>query len=93
VPVDVIYCEMDLRYLVPLLRGEKSLEDERFRKLYTDARDIWARAFPNGAMPSARLQLLVEEYERINAREARASVDPVIVQSNGKKSPSKKVPA
>jgi hypothetical protein len=44
-------------------------------------------------MPSARLQLLVEEYERINAREARASVDPVIVQSNGKKSPVKKVPA
>jgi hypothetical protein len=60
------YNQMDLRYLVPF---RAPLDNEQFKARYFKAQDVWARMFPSGAMPAARLQSLVEDWENDKARE------------------------
>lgn len=71
------YCEFDFRYLIPFLRGKAKLDDPRFRELYFAARDVWDRLQPGGAMPAARLQLMVEQYEALVAEPSPKPEPPV----------------
>ena len=71
-PIERLICEFDHRYLIPMLRGDKSLNDERFREIYFKKRDIFERIHPSGALPSATLLDIVEQFEAVVARDAAA---------------------
>lgn len=72
------YNQLDLRLLKSL---RAPLDDELFKEMYEHKQDIWARAFPTGAMPNGNLLDLVEDFERERARRQARAVEP---SKNGK---------
>jgi hypothetical protein len=72
------YCEWDLRTLMPLLRDQKILEDDRFYKIYRRQRYMQDRVASGGGMPTACCYRVVEQYfDAIGQWPASLSDQPV----------------